>query len=237
VKEVVKRSFPRELTLIAGIDDAGRGPVIGPLVVAGVLVHIHQIPHLKALGVKDSKALSPRRRRCLSKKIKDLVVNYTIVELSPKEIDEVVFRGQRLRKLNWLEAKAMAEAIHRLHPDVAYVDAADVLERRFGEQIREMLPFDVEIVSEHRADVNYPVVSAASILAKTHRDHVVSGLNEVYGDIGSGYSSDSRTRRFILEWFRTRGNEDLPDFVRKSWKTIGKLRAEAAQTQSALDKG
>jgi len=225
------------LTLIAGIDDAGRGPVIGPLVVAGVLVHIHQIPHLKALGVKDSKALSPRRRRCLSKKIKDLVVNYTIVELSPKEIDEVVFRGQRLRKLNWLEAKAMAEAIHRLHPDVAYVDAADVLERRFGEQIREMLPFDVEIVSEHRADVNYPVVSAASILAKTHRDHVVSGLNEVYGDIGSGYSSDSRTRRFILEWFRTRGNEDLPDFVRKSWKTIGKLRAEAAQTQSALDKG
>lgn len=225
------------MTLIAGIDDAGRGPVIGPLVVAGVLVHIHQIPHLKALGVKDSKALSPRRRRCLSKKIKDLVVNYTIVELSPKEIDEVVLRGQRLRKLNWLEAKAMAKAIHRLHPDVAYVDAADVLERRFGEQIREMLPFDVEIVSEHRADVNYPVVSAASILAKTHRDHVVSGLNEVYGDIGSGYSSDSRTRRFILEWFRTRGNEDLPDFVRKSWKTIGKLRAEAAQTQSALDKG
>jgi ribonuclease HII len=130
----------------------------------------------------------------------------------------------------------MAEAIHHLHPDVAYVDAADVLERRFGEQIREMLPFNVEIVSEHRADVNYPVVSAASILAKTHRDHVISGLNEVYGDIGSGYTSDLRTRRFILEWFRRRGNEDLPDFVRKSWKTIGKLRAKAAQTKTALDK-
>ena len=225
------------MTLIAGIDDAGRGPVIGPLVVAGVLVHDHQIPPLKALGVKDSKALSPRRRRCLSKKIKDLVVSYTIVELSPKEIDEVVFRGKRLRKLNWLEAKAMAETIRRLHPDVAYVDAADVLERRFGEQIREFLPFDVEIVSEHRADVNYPVVSAASILAKTHRDRVVAELNEVYGDIGSGYTSDLRTRRFILEWFRTRGNEELPDFVRKSWKTIGKLREEAALTQTDLDKG
>ena len=224
------------MTLIAGIDDAGRGPVMGPLVIAGVLVHDHQIPALKAIGVKDSKALSPRRRRCLSKKIKDLVVNYTIVELSPKEIDEVVFRGQRLRKLNWLEAKAMAEAIHRLHPDVAYVDAADVLEKRFGEQIRKMLPFDVEIVSEHRADVNYPVVSAASILAKTHRDYVISELNELYGDIGSGYTSDLRTRRFILEWFRTRGNEDLPDFVRKSWKTIGKLRAEATLTQIVFDR-
>jgi ribonuclease HII len=225
------------LTLIAGIDDAGRGPVIGPLVVAGVLVRVHQIPRLKALGVKDSKALSPRRRRCLSKKIKDLVVSHTIVELSPKEIDEVVFRGQRLRKLNWLEAKAMAEVIHRLHPDVAYVDASDVLERRFGEQIREMLSFDVEVVSEHQADVKYPVVSAASILAKTHRDHVVSDLNEVYGEFGSGYSSDPRTRRFILEWFKTHGNEDLPDFVRKSWKTIEILKAEAGQTQTVLDEG
>jgi ribonuclease HII len=81
------------------------------------------------------------------------------------------------------------------------------------------------------------VVSAASILAKTHRDHVVAELNEVYGDIGSGYTSDLRTRRFILEWFRTRGNEELPDFVRKSWKTIGKLREEAALTQTDLDKG
>ncbi len=225
------------MTLIAGIDDAGRGPVIGPLVVAGVLVHDHQIPHLTALGVKDSKALSPRRRRGLSHKIKDLVISHTIMELSPKEIDDVVFRGQRLRKLNWLEAKAMAEVIHRLHPDVAYVDASDVLEKRFGEQIREMLSFEVEVVSEHHADVKYPVVSAASILAKTHRDQVVSDLNEVYGEFGSGYSSDSRTRRFILEWFRTHGNEDLPDFVRKSWKTIGRLKVEAGQTQTVLDEG
>jgi ribonuclease HII len=197
------------------------------MVVAGVLVHDYQISHLKSLGVKDSKALSPRRRRCLSKKIKNLVVSYTIVELSPKEIDEVVLKGRRLRKLNWLEAKAMAEVIRRLHPDVAYVDASDVLEKRFGEQIRGMLYFEVEVISEHHADINYPVVSAASILAKTYRDHVVSDLHEVYGDFGSGYSSDSQTRRFILEWFRTRGNEDLPDFVRKSWKTVGKLKAEA----------
>jgi ribonuclease HII len=225
------------LTLIAGIDDAGRGPVIGPLIIAGVLIHDHQQPHLRAIGVKDSKALSPRRRQWLAQQIKDFVVSYTWVELSPKAIDDVVFRGQRLRKLNWLEAKAMADVIHRLHPEVAYVDASDILERRFGEQIRELLSVDVDIVSEHHADVTYPVVSAASILAKTRRDQAVSELHEEYGDFGSGYSSDPRTRRFLREWFRTRGTEVLPAFVRASWKTIRTLKAEAGPLQTVLDEG
>jgi ribonuclease HII len=96
---------------------------------------------------------------------------------------------------------------------------------------------DVEIVSEHHADVTYPVVSAASILAKTRRDQAVSELHEVYGDFGSGYSSDPRTRRFLREWFRTRGTEALPAFVRASWKTIRTLKAEAGQPQTVLDEG
>ncbi len=229
------RSSLRALTLIAGIDDAGRGPVIGPLVVAGVLIHDHQEPQLTAIGVKDSKTLSPRRRQGLAPQIQALVVCYTVVELSPQAIDDVVFRGQRLRKLNWLEAQAMATAIHRLRPEVAYVDASDTLARRFGEQIREALSFEVDIVSEHRADVTYPVVSAASIIAKTQRDEAVAALRAVYGDFGSGYSSDPKTRRFLREWFQTRGSEALPPFVRASWKTIRTLKAEVQQTQTVLD--
>ena len=225
------------MTLIAGIDDAGRGPVIGPLVIAGILIHDHQVTALDAIGARDSKALTPSRRSSLAKKIMELAVKYKIVELSPREIDEVVLKGRRLRRLNWLEAKAMAEVIQELHPDVAYVDASDVLEKRFGEQIREMLSFDVEIVSEHHADAKYPVVSAASIIAKTHRDEVISGLRKIFGDFGSGYSSDPKTRQFLLNWFRDHGDQELPDFVRRSWKTIGKIKEEAEQTQAFLDKG
>ena len=224
------------MPLIAGIDDAGRGPVIGPLVIAGILIHDHQVPVLNVIGARDSKALSPRRRSSLAKQIRELAVKYKIVELSPREIDEVVLNGRRLRKLNWLEAKAMAEVIQNLRPDVAYVDASDVLAKRFGEQIRGMLSFDLEIVSEHHADTKYPVVSAASILAKTHRDEVISGLRKIFGDFGSGYSSDPRTRQFLRDWFRDQGDQELPDFVRRSWKTLGKIRDEVAQTQASLDK-
>jgi len=223
------------LTLIAGIDDAGRGPVIGPLIVAGGLIPDHQESQLTAIGVKDSKALSPRRRHGLAPQIQALAVKYTLVELSPQAIDDVVFRGQRLRKLNWLEAQAMATVIRRLRPEVAYVDASDVLARRFGDQIREALPFEVDVVSEHRADVTYPVVSAASILAKTRRDQAVAALRAVHGDLGSGYSSDPKTRRFLREWFQTRGGEALPSFVRASWKTIRTLKAEAQQAPTVLD--
>jgi len=231
------KEFPREVTLIAGIDDAGRGPVIGPLVIAGILIHDYQVPVLAAIGVRDSKALPPRRRSSLAKQIREVAVKCKIVELSPREIDDVVLNGRRLRRLNWLEARAMAEVIQGLHPDVAYVDASDVREKRFGEQIREMLSFDVAVVSEHHADAKYPVVSAASIIAKTHRDEVIAGLRKIYEDFGSGYSSDSRTRQFLRDWFRDHGDQELPDFVRRSWKTIRKIKEEAEQTQAFSDEG
>ncbi|MFQ6077504.1 MAG: ribonuclease HII [Candidatus Bathyarchaeia archaeon] len=217
------------MTLVAGVDDAGRGPVIGPLIIAGVLFHDHEIPRMKSLGVKDSKLLRPNERLRLDEKIKEIAVRYTYVEVTPDEIDRVVLRGKKLNRLNFLEAKAMAEAIKDLSPEIAYVDASDVVEERFGRQIREMLPFEVRIVSEHKADAKYMVVSAASIIAKVRRDQVIARLREEYGDFGSGYSHDPRTRRFLLNWIQRHGG--LPDFVRKSWKTIKRLREEATQTR------
>ena len=117
--------------MVAGVDDAGRGCVIGPLVIAGVLIKEEDLPRLVQLGVKDSKLLSPHRREFLAAEIKKTVEKYSLAKLSPGEIDEVVLKGRKLRKLNWLEAQTMAKVIEALKPDVAYVDASDVLEERF----------------------------------------------------------------------------------------------------------
>jgi len=207
--------------LVAGVDDAGRGSVVGPLVIGGVLFHDNQIPKLQALGVKDSKALTPSQRAVLSSEIKRLVVQWEVLEFSPAEVDKVVLEGTKLRRLNWFEATAMAEVIKRLHPESAYVDASDVVEKRFAQQIEALVPFEVKIIAEHHADAKYTVVGAASIIAKVHRDGEIAALRERYGAFGSGYPSDLRTIEFLSNWVRKK--RDLPDFARKSWKTSKRL--------------
>jgi len=224
--------------LIAGVDDAGRGPIIGPLMIAGVLIDDKDTEKLRELGVKDSKLLSPHSRERLADQIRRLVVKYHVVSLSPSEIDRVVQTGGRLRRLNRLEALTMAKVIEVLKPVVAYVDASDVFADRFKEHIVEKLSFKVDIISEHKADAKYPVVSAASIIAKVERDHAVEKLREKYrsmGDMGSGYASDPRTIRFLENWFARFGS--YPEFVRKSWKPAKKLRKDAEAKQTRLDEG
>jgi len=218
--------------LISGIDEAGRGPVIGPLVIAGVSIDKNDMPKLVDLGVKDSKRLSPQRRETLAVQIKELAFNYHTVSLSPKEIDLVVEHGRRLHKLNRLEAQAMARVITILAPEVVYVDAADVLADRFGEHIAENLSFSPQIICEHKADANHPIVSAASIIAKTERDRTTSQLQQKHGNMGCGYPSDPNTIKFLQLWIRKFG--DYPDFVRKSWKTAKRIKNEADSNQKTL---
>ena len=218
--------------LISGVDEAGRGPVIGPLIIAGVSIEETDIPKLVDIGVKDSKLLSPKRRETLASQIKELAHNWHIISLSPAEIDRVVESKIKLHKLNRLEAQAMASVIAVLKPDVAYVDASDVLADRFGEHIAENLPFKLKIVSEHKADKKYPVVSAASILAKVEREKVISQLQKKHGNIGCGYPSDSNTIKFLEDCIRKFGS--YPDFVRKSWKTSKRVKSEADSQQKAL---
>jgi len=218
---------PDTARLIAGVDDAGRGPVIGPLVIAGVAFKDDRISHLRSLGVKDSKLLRPSTRSRLAKQIVDSAESFAYVEVAPNEIDEAVSRGIRLRRLNFLEAKAMAEVIMKLRPTVAYVDASDVVAERFGRQIAELLPKAISIVSEHHADAKYSIVGAASILAKVRRDQIIEQLSREYGDIGSGYTADPKTLKFLENWIRTRG--DYPPIVRKSWKNLRRLEASISQ--------
>jgi len=218
--------------LIAGVDDAGRGAVIGPLVVAGVLVDEKGLEKIETLGVRDSKTLRPKRREHLAAEILKIVKDHHIVKLSPKDIDRVVETGKKLHRLNRLEAKAMAEVIAHLKPDVVYVDASDVLPERFSRHIAEELTFKVKIISEHKADKTYPVVSAASIVAKVERDRAISVLHERYGEFGSGYASDRRTIEFLERWVKK--HNEYPDFVRKSWAPAKRIKAAYNKAQKRL---
>jgi ribonuclease HII len=218
--------------LIAGVDEAGRGCVIGPLVIAGFLIKKENLPVLSRLGVKDSKLLSPRKREALSTEILRVAEKHHVVKLAPKEIDLVVESVRKLHKLNRLEAQTMAQIINTLKPDEVYVDAADVLEDRFKHHIQEGLTVKAKITSRHKADKIYPVVSAASIIAKVTRDNEIAALRATYGDFGSGYLTDQKTMSFLKQWLQT--HAEYPDFVRKSWKPAKQAKNEKGTVQKRL---
>lgn len=204
---------------ICGVDEAGRGPVIGPLIVSGVAMEDDSA--LDGLGIKDSKKLTPSRREELAEKIRSLGEVVT-VQVPAEEID--ILREEMT--LNELEVNLFASVLDKLRPRVAYVDSADVNADRFGEDIGRKLDLDVEIISKHKADDLYPIVSAASIIAKTTRDSEVRKIeNEIGEEIGSGYPSDPITIEFLEKWIRE--NHDLPPHTRKSWETTRKTLQRA----------
>lgn len=219
-------------TLIAGVDEAGRGCVIGPLVIAGVMVKAENMHILTELGVKDSKLLTPKQRELLYPMIIQLVEKFYTIHIMPCQIDKAVESARRLHKLNRLEAQTMAQVIETLRPDEVFVDAADILEHRFGNHIRECLKVKTRIVSRHKADRLFPVVSAASVLAKVERDREVNSLRAAYGDFGSGYLTDEKTMMFLRRLLD--GADEYPSFVRKSWKPAKRAKNEKGLLQTKL---
>jgi ribonuclease HII len=218
--------------LVAGVDEAGRGCVIGPLVVAGICVEAENLPQLAALGVKDSKLLTAKKREELYTQILKITVNHHIIKVPPAQIDKVVNSQRRLHKLNRLEAQIMAKIIQALKPDEAYVDAADVLEVRFGKHVQECLKVKTKVFSEHKADRTYPVVSAASIIAKVERDREIAKLTLKYGDFGSGYLTDEKTMGFLTKLLSRYG--DYPSCVRKSWEPARRAKSEFGTVQTKI---
>jgi len=154
---------------ICGVDEAGRGSMLGPLVVAGVSISKSKVNLLKKLGVRDSKKLSPTAREHLYKKIIEIVDDYHVVRIPPRIIDKSV----STHSLNHLEAKYMAKVISKLSPSTAFVDSCDVNSKRFGKEISE-LTSNTKIRSYHHADSKFVTVSAASILAKVSRDRAIA---------------------------------------------------------------
>ncbi len=198
--------------LVCGVDDAGRGSVIGPLVIAGISIEQKNIKQLVKIGVKDSKQLSPQLREKLYEQILSLVEGYHVAKIPPKTIDKSVSKNL----LNQLEANYMAKVIKKLQANSSYVDSCDVNPKRFGLYISNLAKTG-KIISSHHADRKYPVVSAASIIAKVNRDREIEKLRKNHA-LGSGYPSDPKTMKFIKEWVSQNG--DVPVFVRKSWKPI-----------------
>ena len=197
--------------LVCGVDDAGRGSVLGPLVIAGIAIKQTKVNQLKKQGIRDSKKLTPLARERLYKIIINIVDDYYVARISPKIIDKSVFN----HSLNHLEARYMAKVISKLSPSIAFVDSCDVNPRRFGKEISK-LTFRSKIKSYHHADSKFVVVSAASILAKVSRDRAIIKLKKKY-NIGSGYPSDPKTKAFVKKSIKR--NEPLT-FIRKSWKPV-----------------
>jgi len=199
------------------------------LVIAGISVDKAKIGELKKIGVKDSKMLRPNVRTRLSKEILGIVDDYHIVELDVSELDKVVHKAPKLHRLNFLEAKAMARVIEQLKPGIAYVDASDTKTERFKNNILDCLSFKLRLISEHKADINYPVVSAASILAKVRRDERIEEIKQDYGDFGSGYVHDKRTLSFLYSYYKA--YHDFPPIVRRSWITLRNIVNDLTQAR------
>ena len=211
--------------LVGGVDEAGRGSIIGPLVVAGVGIKESKLAELRKMGVRDSKTLTPRARARLFGQIIRIVDSICVRKVAPEEVDGSVM----LHGLNRLEASVMAGVIDSIGADEIYVDCCDVNPARFGESIDQRLSCRPrKIHSLHHADSLNVVVSAASIIAKITRDQEIQEIRNKYGpEIGSGYPSDATTMDFIRKWVADNG--EAPDFARKSWRPLRQMLEQTAQ--------
>jgi ribonuclease HII len=211
--------------LVGGVDEAGRGSIIGPLVVAGVGIRESKLGELRKMGVRDSKTLTPRARARLFGQIIRIVDSICVRKVAPEEVDGNVM----LHGLNRLEARVMAGVIDSIGADEIYVDCCDVNPARFRENIDQRLSCRPrKLHSLHHADSLNVVVSAASIIAKITRDQEIQEIRNKYGpEIGSGYPSDATTMDFIRKWVANNG--EAPDFARKSWKPLRQMLEQTAQ--------
>ncbi len=212
-----------------GVDEAGRGPVIGPLVVCSVAMPKNDVNLLVENGVRDSKDLSPKKRQHIKewflRNCDEKGWSFSLVHCQPKRIDSAVIN----KGLNILEGKLFAESINQLNLESRTMvniicDACDVDEQRFSRRISQLIdgwPWrKSQISSYHKADENYPIVGMASILAKQARDEAIKSIeSEVGFPIGSGYPSDKIT----IDAVRKMIDEKPHDQLRWSWSTIKRI--------------
>ncbi|MEM4259422.1 MAG: ribonuclease HII [Candidatus Pacearchaeota archaeon] len=222
--------------LIIGIDDAGRGPIIGPMILAGVLLTKEQENILRESGVKDSKQLLHSARIKLAEIIKANCINFKVVKSFPDEIDLAV--SSRMN-LNTLEAKKAAEIINALNECREKIrvilDCPSINAKAWKSRLLDYVKNkdNLEVICEHKADINHPSVSAASIIAKVERENEIAKLKKEYfkyGNIGSGYPSDPVTKTFLKKHGKELENSGI---FRKSWSTW-KLMFDKSKKQSSL---
>jgi ribonuclease HII len=215
------------MVLLCGIDEAGRGPVIGPLVICGVLIDSKEEKTLAEIGVKDSKLLTPEKRAEIYDVLKDKV-KHKLVIINPDEIDSAL--QSKEINLNWLEAIKSAEIINFLKPERAILDCPSNNINAYTNYVKKLVNEDVEIIAEHKADYNHLVVGAASILAKVTRDMEIEKIKKkINVDFGSGYPSDPLTHDFLIKNYKK-----YQDIFRKEWASY-KEAADIKKQKSLAD--
>lgn len=201
---------------ICGVDEAGRGPVLGPLVICAAMLDKCKEKEMKELGVKDSKMLTAQKREQMYSKLKE-VIKYKTIIVEPWEIDKCL--NSHKSNLNWLEADKSIKLINELKPDIAYIDTPSPNINAYNKYISKKLEKGIKICCEHKADQKYPIASAASIMAKVTRDRIISEYKKKIGvETGTGYMSDGKTQKFLNEnW------EKYPKLFRTTWESYKKL--------------
>ncbi|KAA9399015.1 ribonuclease HII [Haloarcula sp. CBA1130] len=202
-----------------GVDEAGKGPVLGSMFAAAVRADPVALPD----GVGDSKDIKPERRERLAGEIRE---SADAVGLAEIPVDRIDADGT---DMNTLTVDAQATALSAVARDglSGTVDAGDTDAERFGRRVADAVDTDLTVTAEHGADETNPLVGAASIIAKVARDAHVRELADEYGDVGSGYPSDPTTRAFLADYVDHHG--ELPACARRSWSTCDDVLAAASQ--------
>lgn len=223
--------------IVCGGDEAGRGALVGPLVIALVSIKKSSVHKLPEFGVRDSKLLSRKKRELIYNKIIDIAEDVQINKITPTEINDAMKNNI---SLNEVEAIHFAKLFDKFDTDIStlYLDSPDVIEERFGMRINVLSNKSTrvndtakkkdknrrftKIISEHKADSKYSVVSAASIIAKVERDWEIDRIsNSLKIDFGSGYPSDHKTIDAVRKNLK---NPELNKHIRSYWKTINNIK-------------
>jgi ribonuclease HII len=218
---------------VTGIDEAGRGAIVGPLVITAVTLDTKSLKELKSLGVKDSKKLTPKRREKLYEEIEKRAKDIFVVKIAPCKIDKYRRLGINLDKI---EAMHVAQLIEFATNSKIYIDSLTSNPPKFKNLIFSYLTKKIsrkDVVVKNYLDETNIAVGAASIIAKVERDKEIKKLEKKYGmEIGVGYSHDKRTIKFIEHFLENK--KKLPDCIRKTWITY--LLLKQKHTQKSLNK-
>ncbi|XP_049644389.1 ribonuclease H2 subunit A [Suncus etruscus] len=223
---------------VLGIDEAGRGPVLGPMVYAICYCPVSRLADLEALKVADSKTLSESERERLFANMEEDrdFVGWALDVLSPNLISTSML-GRVKYNLNSLSHDTAAGLVQfaldqGVNVTQVFVDTVGPPES-YQKRLQQCFP-GIEVTVAAKADALYPAVSAASICAKVARDRAVKSwrfveeLEELDSEYGSGYPNDPKTKA----WLRKHVDPvfGFPQFVRFSWSTAQSLLEKEAQS-------